>query len=55
MELQLIIILSLFFFEDSIDVLPLIRIEPFPVKYALLMPLFPIIIPPVGKSGPFTY
>ena len=49
------IILSLFFLVFSIDVFPLIRMEPFPVKYALLIPLFPTIIPPVGKSGPLTY
>ena len=29
-------------------------ILPFPVRYASLMPAVPKILPPVGKSGPFT-
>ena len=30
-------------------------ILPLPVLYAALMPLFPRIVAPVGKSGPFMY
>ena len=52
--ISFIIIELLPFFVVSILVFPLIKIEPFPVKYALLIPDFPTIIPPVGKSGPFT-
>ena len=39
----------------SISVKPLITIEPLPFSYELFIPALPIIIPPVGKSGPKTH
>ena len=42
-------------FSSSISVLDLTTIFPFPVSYAALIPDLPIIIPPVGKSGPFIH
>ena len=47
-------ILLLPFGMDSILVTPRTRILPRPVLYASSTPLVPRIIPPVGKSGPFT-
>ena len=41
-------------FIGSILVTARTRIFPRPVRYASLIPVVPRIIPPVGKSGPFT-
>ena len=45
-------ILFLPFAIGSMSVTALTLILPRPVLYASLIPIFPIIVPPVGKSGP---
>ena len=40
---------------SSISAFPLINNFPLPVLYASLIPSVPIIVPPVGKSGPFIW
>jgi len=40
------------FFSSSVSISPRIFIEPLPVLYPVFIASFPIIKPPVGKSGP---
>ena len=50
--IELITILSLPFLSCSIETFPLTLKDPLPVLYPVLIISLPIIVPPVGKSGP---